>query len=125
MGNTLGDKPSGRITVPLIRALSHPVRREALRLLHTPPNRVMSATEMSHVMTESRQAISKHLKVLRNAGAIAVRTVRMVRNVKETGYGSLVAAHPTLVAVLVETETEDASIRRDLQEPTPLQDRTS
>ena len=116
LGDTPDNEASQRVTVPLVRALAHPVRREALRLLHGLPDRVMSATEMSYVITESRQTINNHLKVLRKAGAIAIRRLRLVRNAKETGYGSLVSANQTLAVVLADTETEDASIRRDSQQ---------
>jgi DNA-binding transcriptional ArsR family regulator len=99
------------ITVELIRALNHPVRREALRLLHGAPDGEMSVTEMSHFMTESRQAVNQQVKVLLSARAVSIRAIRLVRNVKEKRYESLVSDTPTLVALLAETEEEDASIR--------------
>lgn len=104
-----------RITVALIRALGHPVRREALRLLHRVPDEGMSAADMSYVMAGGRQAINNHLRVLSSVEAVCIRTVRVVRNVKENKYVSLVSTNPTLLALLVETEAEDAPIRRAVE----------
>jgi DNA-binding transcriptional ArsR family regulator len=101
-----------RVTVALIRALGHPVRREALRLLHRVSKEGMSATDMSHAMTEDRHLVNNHLRALRKAGAVRIRTVRIIGNVKENKYVSLVSTNATLLAVLDETEAEDASIRR-------------
>jgi DNA-binding transcriptional ArsR family regulator len=107
---------SERLTVALVRALAHPVRREALRLLHRVPGSEMSATEMSKAVTGSRQSINNHLKRLSKANAVCIRSVRLVRNATENRYGSLVSTNPTLLALLAETEAEDASIRCDSQE---------
>lgn len=84
---------SERLTVALVRALDHPVRREALRLLHRVSGSDMSATEMSKAVTESRQTVNNHLKVLKEAHALCIRTVRLVRNATENRYCSLVSTN--------------------------------
>lgn len=80
-------------------------------MLHRVPGRDMSATEMSKAVTESRQTVNNHLKVLSEAKALCIRTVRLVRNAKENRYCSLVSSNRTLLSLLAETEAEDASIR--------------
>ena len=80
-------------------------------MLHRVSGSDMSATEMSKAVTESRQTVNNHLKVLSKANAVCIRSVRLVRNATENRYGSLVATNATLIALLAETETEDASIR--------------
>ena len=85
-------------------------------MLHRVPDSDMSATEMSKTVTESRQTVNNHLKVLSEADALCIRAVRLVRNAKENRYCSLVSTNPTLLSLLAETEAEDASIRCDLRE---------
>ena len=108
-----GNEHPIRITAALIRALNHPVRREALRLLHRVPDEGMSGSQMSRVMTESVQSDNNNLRVLRKAHAIAISHVLPVSNVKEHKYESLVSSSPTVITLLADTETEDAWVRCD------------
>jgi DNA-binding transcriptional ArsR family regulator len=108
----LGIGPSPRITTELIQILNHPVRREALRLLHRAPNGQMGGGQIRKAMAEGVPAVGNHLRIMRESGAIVVCDERPVRNVKEKLYESLVFTTPTLLAVLEETATEDALIRR-------------
>jgi DNA-binding transcriptional ArsR family regulator len=106
------DEPSTRITTELIRMLNHPVRREALRLLHRAPDGQMGGSQLSQAMLESVGTINHHLKTLRDARVIVLCDERQVGPVKEKWHESLVSTIPTVVAVLDETEAEDALIRR-------------
>jgi DNA-binding transcriptional ArsR family regulator len=108
----LGIGPSARITTELIQILNHPVRREALRLLHRAPNGQMGGGQIRKAMAEGVPAVGNHVRIMREAGAIVICDERPVRNVKEKWYESLVFMIPTVVAVLDETEVEDALIRR-------------
>jgi DNA-binding transcriptional ArsR family regulator len=106
------NEASAGITTELIRMLNHPVRREALRLLHRAPHGQMGGTQMSQAMIESVQTVNNHLKILRDARAIVLCDELQVGPVKEKWHESLVSTIPTVVAVLDETEAEDALIRR-------------
>lgn len=105
-------EPSARITTELIRMLNHPVRREALRIIHQAPDGQVGGNQLSRAITESVQSVNNHLRVLRGAHAIVICDEVRVRNAKEKWYESLVAGIPTVLSVLNETETEDAMIRR-------------
>lgn len=67
---------------------------------------------MSQAVLESVGTVNHHLKILRDARVIALCDERQVGPVKEKWHESLVSAIPTVVAVLDETEAEDALIRR-------------
>jgi DNA-binding transcriptional ArsR family regulator len=57
-------------------ALSDPTRREVLRLVGVRPR---PAGEIADSFTVSRPAVSKHLRVLRNAGLVEVEEVGRTR----------------------------------------------
>lgn len=61
----------------VFRAIADPTRRDILRLLRGGPRRV---GELASNFTQSRPAISKHLRLLRSAGLVVTRergTARM------------------------------------------------
>ena len=57
----------------VFRALADPSRRELLDRLHAEPG--MTLAELSEPLDMSRQAVSKHLAVLEEAGLVACRRV--------------------------------------------------
>ncbi len=99
------------MSATLIRALNHPVRREALRLLHR-SGESKSAVQMSRSLRVSGEKLSYHLKVLAELGAVARAGERRVRGVPEKFFASEVSDHERIIAILADTERDDDAIRR-------------
>jgi DNA-binding transcriptional ArsR family regulator len=60
----------GRVSDAAFQALAEPRRREILRLVRDRPR---SVNEIAERFDVTQQAISQHLKVLKDAGLVAVR----------------------------------------------------
>ena len=60
----------GGVTEAAFRALAEPHRRGILRLLRDRP---LSVNEIAEQFDITQQAVSQHLKVLKDAGLVAVR----------------------------------------------------
>src|SRR5258707_6751889 len=60
----------GAVSEAAFQALAEPRRREILRLVRDPPR---SVNEIAEQFDVTQQAISQHLKVLKDAGLVAVR----------------------------------------------------
>jgi len=75
---------------PVLAALVEPNRREILRLVR---DRALAAGDIARHFDVSQQAISQHLKVLREAGLVEVRPDRQRRLyvVRPEGLDPLVA----------------------------------
>jgi DNA-binding transcriptional ArsR family regulator len=65
-----GGKAAGATTQRLLYALSEPTRRSIVEMLAT--NGQLTATQISNNFTVSPQAISQHLRVLRDADVVHV-----------------------------------------------------
>lgn len=61
---------NGRVSEAAFHALAEPHRRSILRLLRDQPR---SVNEIAEQFDITQQAVSQHLKVLREAGLVAVR----------------------------------------------------
>lgn len=101
-----------RISPKLIHGLSHPVRRELLRLL----NRTLeprSAQQMSgSFVGVNLSNIAYHLRVLQHAELVKEDSQRHVRGALEKFVVSLVPDHPQISVILSDTEKDDAPIRK-------------
>ena len=86
------------------QALSDPIRREILQLLHEQPR---TAGAIAGVFTVSRPAVSRHLRVLREAGLVRDELTGRER------------AYRLMPDALVDLETFVAELRR----PSPWQRR--
>lgn len=109
-----GDSRSGagqRMSPMLIKALNHPVRREALRLLHE-ASEGRSAVQLTKFIDVAGTKLSYHLKVLSKLGAIDRAGERMVRGVAEKFFVSAVSDHTQVVTILTDTEPDDHVVRR-------------
>jgi len=75
-------------TDSILRALVEPHRREILRLVR---DEARSVNEITEHFSISQQAVSQHLKVLKDAGLVAVRQdgPRRLYEVRPDGLGSL------------------------------------
>jgi DNA-binding transcriptional ArsR family regulator len=75
-------------TDAILRALVEPHRREILRLVR---DEARSVNEITEHFSISQQAVSQHLKVLKDAGLVAVRQdgQRRLYEVRPDGLGSL------------------------------------
>jgi DNA-binding transcriptional ArsR family regulator len=75
-------------TDSILRALVEPHRREILRLVR---DEARSVNEITEHFSISQQAVSQHLKVLKDAGLVAVRQdgQRRLYEVRPDGLGSL------------------------------------
>jgi DNA-binding transcriptional ArsR family regulator len=61
---------TGRVTEPAFHALADPRRRAMLRLVRDQPR---SVNEIAEHFDITQQAVSQHLRVLKDAGLVAVR----------------------------------------------------
>jgi DNA-binding transcriptional ArsR family regulator len=111
-----------RMSPMLIKALNHPVRREALRLLHE-TSEGRSAVQLTQFIDVAGTKVSYHLKVLSNLGAITRAGERTVRGVLEKFFVSAVADHRQVISILTDTESDDDPVRRH-DRPSPLPHRT-
>jgi DNA-binding transcriptional ArsR family regulator len=102
---------SQRMSPALIKALAHPVRREAMRLLNRSGEGI-SATQMSQTVEEVGSNISYHLKVLADLGAARQVDERYVRGVPEKFFVSELSDHEQIVTILADTEGDDEWLRR-------------
>jgi DNA-binding transcriptional ArsR family regulator len=78
----------------ILRALAEPRRREMLRLVRDEPRSVGEIAEQFDI---TQQAVSQHLKVLREAGLVAVR---------KEGQRRLYLVHPEGLETLEQFLTE-------------------
>ena len=108
-GKSPGD--SRRMSATLIQALDHPSRREVLRHLHR-LGKPQSANGLSKLIDAPGTTISYHLKVLLDLGVISLESEQQVRAVFEKLFASEVSEHETVVAILADTEQEDAQLRK-------------
>lgn len=106
-----GARTAGRMTGALIAALNHPVRREALRLLHQKGGE-LSATDMSRTIKKTSTAISHHLKVLAETGAAELVFEQRVRGATQRFYESKVDKHQRIQEILADTRRDDERVRR-------------
>lgn len=101
----------GRISADLLKALNNPLRREVLRLLHRAPD-PLSARRMSRTVEDTGNGLSHHLRVLADLGVVKLVGVEKVRGVKEKFFASEVGDNAQVCAILVDTEQDDAHVRR-------------
>lgn len=94
----------------LIQALNHPIRREALRLLHRSAE-PMSAVQLSPFIRTVKTNVSYHLRVLADFDAVRQVDERYVRGVPEKLFASEVSAHKQVLAILADTEASDSDVR--------------
>lgn len=106
-----GKESGQRMSHAILTAVSHPIRREMLRLLHA-ENRAMCATEMSRILRADGDKMTYHLKVLRSMGAVSMVRKEPARGATAKYYASLVTDHRRIVSILRDTEPEDAGMRR-------------
>lgn len=95
----------------LIRALDNATRREALRSLHR-RGCPCSASQLGKWIDTDPTNISYHLKILFNLGAVSRAGEKMVRAVPEKLFASRVSSHRQIIAILADTEQDDAWLRR-------------
>lgn len=102
---------SQRMSAALIRALDNATRREALRSLHR-RDCACSAIQLSRWIDTDATNISYHLKILFKLGAVSRAGERLARAVPEKLFASEVSGHRQIVAILADTEPDDAWLRR-------------
>lgn len=100
-----------RVSAEVLKALNHEIRREALRLLHLRGG-AASAVQLSQSIAVPTTTISYHLKVLDDAGIVALVDERRFKGFSEKFFTSTVADNALIVSVLHESEDDDDPIRR-------------
>lgn len=106
-----GSKKDGRISALLLGALNHPVRREALRLLHQMGG-PGSAGQLSKAMKADVSQVSYHLKVLNAEGVLKQVDEEKVRGATRKFFASRVSDNARLISILNDTEVDDRWLRK-------------
>jgi len=104
---------STRMSTALLRALDHPLRREALRKMHI-SEVPQSAKALSKSIDAPATTISYHLKVLSLLNVITLVSKRRVRAALEKGFVSKIADHEQAIRILADTEGCDEALRLHL-----------
>jgi DNA-binding transcriptional ArsR family regulator len=99
------------MTPALIHALNHPARRQILRQL-SGREAEKSPSEMAEAETFSLSGISFHARVLCELQVTRCTRTQPVRGAIEHFYASNVTDNELVTAILVETENEDGSLRK-------------
>jgi DNA-binding transcriptional ArsR family regulator len=110
-GETDGKAARGeaqRMSVPLIHALSHPLRRRLLRALNG-SSESRSPVQLSRALGADVSSVAYHVHILALQGAVAKMGERQVRGARQTFYGSKISEHEQMVAILADTESDDTS----------------
>lgn len=114
LGEEGGERSRGaksqRMSPMLIQALNHPIRREALRLLHRSAG-PRSAVQLSPFIRTVKTNVSYHLRVLADFDAVKQVDERHVRGVPEKFFASEVSDHRQILAILADTEANDSGVR--------------
>lgn len=100
------------MTPALLHVLQHPVRRQILRALHE-EGAARSPSELSRsAISTGLSQLSFHARVLCATNVIECTSTRQVRGSIEHFYASVVSQNKLVAAILLETEADDALIRR-------------
>jgi DNA-binding transcriptional ArsR family regulator len=96
----------------LLKAINHPLRRQALRLLHSSelsvsPTRIEKLLELGGAVGDKLSSVSYHMTVLSGYNAIRCVGQRQVRGAMEHFYASNVADVAWLRGVLSRTQESD------------------
>lgn len=108
-GQAAKDENRG-VTVDLIDALGHPLRREILRRLHESDG-ARSPSLLAECLGLGVSNVSYHMGVLAKLRAVKKTRSRQVRGARETFFVSRVAQNERVVAILADTEREDDEAR--------------
>lgn len=99
------------------QALADPIRRQVLRMLRRAP---LSAGEIARVFSVSRPAVSRHLRVLREAGLVRDEAIGRER-VYRLDAASLASLEALLVELRSPADTETAWGQRFMALETEVQ----
>jgi DNA-binding transcriptional ArsR family regulator len=99
--------PDGRRRADLIVAISHPVRRRVLRVLHD-GDEPRSPIQITRELPLPLGMVAYHTLVLRRCGAVKLAGEQMVRGAVEHFYETTIKGDPPIETLLEETrETDD------------------
>jgi DNA-binding transcriptional ArsR family regulator len=97
---------SQRMTPTLIRALSHPLRRKVLRMLHR-SGEDKSPAQLSERIGENVSTVNYQMNALANMSVLRRTEVRKVRGFKQNFFASEVSEHKQIALILADTEKDD------------------
>lgn len=111
----LGEEFVSSLEPRLQDALSHPVRREILRVLHAKEQPCGLGEFLGGLRSLARPEIVYHLEVLQAAGAVVVDGSRPCLRGRDDLYRSALTDHPGALAVLGVTELSDRKHREQVR----------
>lgn len=114
-------KPQGKgngegKSTDLVNAVAHETRRRILREMHEQGDTPISPAQLSAKVKSPLSAVSYHVRVLEEYGAIRLVDERQVRGALEHFYLSLIRDNPTLRALLDETRQLDEESRERMRQ---------
>jgi DNA-binding transcriptional ArsR family regulator len=99
-------KPDGRRRASLIVAISHPLRRQILRMIHD-RGEVVSPAKIARELHLPIGTVSYHARVLWRLGAVEPAGEQQVRGAVEHFYDSTIEHDPPIETLLEETREVD------------------
>lgn len=106
-----GSRKGIRVSAPVLKALTHGVRREALRLLHE-AGEPKSAIQLTKSIPAPGTKISYHLRVLEEAGVIGLASERLFKGFSEKFFASAVESNALILSILAQTYDDDCPFRK-------------